>query len=140
MAEALFKIATKERRDFSCASAGVAAWDGDEASKNTAEIVAKRGGSMADFQSRLVSDDMMERATHVFCMTEGHLHALIDAFPEHEPKCYLMCEFVEIDGKVGRDVPDPIGQGAKAYESVAQVFDKAIPSLIAFIDQTSETR
>jgi hypothetical protein len=33
-------------------------------------------------------------------------------------------------------VPDPIGMGRRAYEEVAGVLELAIPSIIAYIDQT----
>ena len=34
------------------------------------------------------------------------------------------------------DLPDPIGMGRKAYEETAKTLDLAIPTLIAFVDQT----
>jgi protein-tyrosine phosphatase/ribose 5-phosphate isomerase B len=37
---------------------------------------------------------------------------------------------------VAADVPDPIGMGKKAYEEVGKTLDRAIPTLVAFIDQT----
>jgi len=138
MAEALFQLATRDRSDLSSSSAGVASWGGDVANPETQKIITSRGGDLSAFQSRGVDDQMMESATHVFCMTRGHLQTLVEAFPEFENKCYLMCEFVEINGKVGIDVPDPIGMGAAAYHSVADVFDQALPSIIAIVDQTSE--
>jgi hypothetical protein len=34
------------------------------------------------------------------------------------------------------DIPDPIGLGRHAYEQVAKSFDIAIPTIVAYIDQT----
>ena len=85
----------------------------------------------------MVSAETLSAATHVFAMTQGHLQTLEARFPEHSDKFYLVCEFVEIPNEgIGTDVPDPIGLGRRAYEEVADMFDVAIPSIIAYIEQT----
>ncbi len=138
LAEALFREAVKEREDFAVASAGVAAYPGSPMSGDSLAILQKRGIDVGQFLSQPVTDELLAEATHVFAMTSGHLAALLSQWPEYEDKCYLMCEFVDLPGRgVAADVPDPIGMGRKAYEEVEKTFDAAIPSLIAFIDQTS---
>ncbi|TAE88883.1 MAG: low molecular weight protein arginine phosphatase [Verrucomicrobia bacterium] len=137
MAEALFRKAVEERGDFEVASAGVAAYPGDGANPETLRFLASRGVELNDFESQPVSAELLERATHVFAMTAGHLDALENLFPDFADKFFLVCEFVEIPGRgVAADVPDPIGMGKKAYAEVGKTLDVAIPSLIAFIDQT----
>ena len=138
MAEALFRKAVEGRHDFEVASAGVSAYPGSPISPESASILRARGIDCSEFRSQPVTDELLGSATHVFTMTGGHLGALLAEWPEHEDKCYLMCEFVDLPRVgVGADVPDPIGMGRRAYEEVAKTFDAAIPSLIAFIDQTS---
>jgi protein-tyrosine-phosphatase len=89
------------------------------------------------FGSRPVSDAILAAATHVFAMTRSHLHTLEARFPKHADKFYLVCEFADApDAGIGSDVPDPIGMGRRAYEEVAGVLDVAIPSIIAYIEQT----
>jgi len=137
MAEALFRAAVAGRDDFEVGSAGVAATPGAPASEATRELLATRGIELDGFASRPVEPALIERATHVFAMTAAHLDSLITMFPEHEDKLYLTCEFADIPGRgVGADVPDPIGSGSSAYAAVAEALDQAIPSLVAFIDQT----
>ncbi len=137
MAEGLFRKAVEGRGDFEVASAGVAAYPGDQANPETVKFLASRGISLEGFASQPVSPVLLDRATHVFAMTAGHLEALEALFPEYSDKFYLVTEFVEIPGRgVAADVPDPIGQGSKAYEEVGKAFDLAIPSIVAFIDQT----
>lgn len=139
MAEGLFRAAVADRDDFEVASAGVAAAPGGPASANTRAILNERGVSLEGFSSQPVGPDLIAGATHVFAMTRQHLAALHRQFPEHEDKFYLTCEFVDLPGRgVGSDVPDPIGAGPAAYREVAETLDLAIPTLIAFIDQTSE--
>jgi protein-tyrosine-phosphatase len=137
MAEGLFRKAIAGRDDFAVSSAGVAATKGTPASPETQSLLKKRGATLANFQSRPVSEAILNAATHVFAMTEGHLSALEARFPQHADKLYLVREFAGIpDKRAGIDVPDPIGMGPAAYEEVAKVLDTAIPSIIAYIEKT----
>lgn len=137
MAEGLFRKAVEERGDFKVASAGVAAYPGSPMSAETRALLETRGAGTPGFQSQPVGERLIDEATHVFAMTAGHLKALNSLFPDHEDKFYLACEFAEIPGKgLACDVPDPIGMGPEAYEEVARTLDLAIPSILAFIDQT----
>jgi protein-tyrosine-phosphatase len=123
MAEGLFRKAVSGRGDFQIASAGVSAYPGDRISTETEKILKARGAEIPQFRSQPVTAELLEQASHVFAMTEGHLRSLMAQFPGQG---------------VGADVPDPFGMGRKAYEETAKVLDLAIPSLIAFLDQTTE--
>jgi protein-tyrosine-phosphatase len=137
MAEGLFRKAIAGRDDFAVSSAGIAATKGTPASPETRSLLKQRGATLDNFQSRPVSETILNTATHVFAMTEGHLTALEARFPQHADKLYLVREFAGIpDKRAGIDVPDPIGMGHAAYEEVAQVLDAAIPSIIAYIEKT----
>lgn len=130
MAEGLFRKALGHRSGWMVQSAGVAASVGSKESRDTAKILEKRGASLANFRSQQVSRKLIEQADAVFAMTESHLYALEDEFPEFSEKFYLAGDFVEGGG----DVPDPIGMGAKAYEEVATVLDAAFPGIICFLE------
>ena len=135
MAEGFFRKAISEREDYECVgSAGVAAFPGDTMSRETEAVLAENEASVEDFRSRAVSDYLLDEATHVFAMTNSHLAMLVDAFPDHKDKCHLVCDFVELNGRVGVDVPDPIGMGPAAYGQVAKVLELAIPGLMGFMD------
>ncbi len=137
MAEGLFRKAIAGRKDYEVSSAGVAASRNAPCSLETATLLKKRSAELHEFGSRPVSDALLTAATHVFAMTQGHLHTLEARFPKHADKFYLVCEFVAVPhGGIGSDVPDPIGMGRRAYEEVAGVLELAIPSIIAYIDQT----
>ena len=137
MAEGLFRKAVAGRGDYKVSSAGVAASRGAPCNPETATLLKKREATLDTFVSRQVSDAILSTATHVFAMTHSHLQTLEARFPRHADKFYLACEFAEIPNEgIGIDVPDPIGMGRRAYEEVAGVLDIAIPSIIAYIDQT----
>lgn len=125
------------RNDYEVSSAGVAASKGTPCNPETAALLKKRDAMLENFGSRQVSEAVLKPATHVFAMTRSHLQMLEARFPEHADKFYLVCEFMKTPNNVGcADVPDPIGLGRRAYEEVAEMFDIAIPSIIAYIDQT----
>ncbi|HEX7262465.1 MAG TPA: hypothetical protein VF258_11725 [Luteolibacter sp.] len=137
MAEGLFSQAVAGRDDYQVSSAGVAASKGAPCNPETAALLKKRGTTLDRFTSRPVSDAILATATHVFAMTRSHLQTLEARFPKHADKFYLVCEFAEIPGEgIAADVPDPIGLGRKAYEETAGILDIAIPTIIAYIDQT----
>jgi protein-tyrosine-phosphatase len=139
MAEGLFRKEIAGREDFTVSSAGVAAYKGAPASDETLRSLRKRGASLEGFASRPVTEAVLNEATHVFAMTEGHLAALEARFPEHADKYFLVREFSGIsDKRQGIDVPDPIGMGPAAYEEVAKVLEAAIPAIIAYVDSVSE--
>ena len=139
MAEGLFKKAIDGNDAFECiGSAGVAAYTGDTISPETSEVLKKNEANLEGFRSRAVSDYLLAEATHVFAMTNSHLGMLVDAFPDHADKCYLVCDFVELNGEAGVDVPDPIGMGPLAYQQVAEVLGYAIPGILEFMDAQTE--
>jgi protein-tyrosine-phosphatase len=139
MAEGLFRKAVEERDDYAVSSAGVAASKGTRCSTETADFLKKREITMSEFSSRQVSDAILSEATHVFAMTRGHLEVLEARFPKHADKFYLVREFAGVPKNVYEiDVPDPIGMGRKAYEEVGAVLDTAIPTIIAYIDETTQ--
>ncbi len=137
MAEGLFRKAIAGREDYAVSSAGVSASKGTLCSPETAALLKKRGASLDGFRSRPVNDAILAEATHVFAMTQSHLQILEVRFPKHADKFYLVREFADAPkAGIGCDVPDPIGMGRRAYEEVAETLEMAIPSIIAYIDQT----
>ncbi len=141
MAEGLFRKAIADRSDFTASSAGVAAYGGSTMSPETQMILDAKEASIDGFKSQPVTPELLDKATHIFAMTEGHLAALEAHFPDHADKFYLIREFSGISSKKeGIDVPDPIGMGMPAYEEVAKVFEAAIPAIIAYVDAATESK
>jgi len=137
MAEGLFRKAIAGRGDYTVSSAGVSASKGTPASPETVMILKKRGAVLDKFGSRLVSNAILEEATHVFAMTRSHLQTLEARFPDYSDKFHLVREFAGIPEKGGHiDVPDPIGMGNAAYMETARALEEAIPTIIAYIDGT----
>ena len=132
MAEGLLR-AKGQSDSLIVSSAGIAAYEGGSASAETLEILQDRGIGLEGFVSRMVDEQMLAESSHVFCMTKCHLESLEDRYPAEKGKFHLVCDFAEIDGVVGRDVPDPIGGGFRAYEEVASFLDRAMEGILGFL-------
>jgi len=135
MAEGLFGKAVEGRSGWVVKSAGVAASAGSKASRETLLYLESRGIHMKNFRSQPVSAQLLREADAVFVMTESHLFALEDDFPDFADKYYLVCDFIDPAVESSRcDVPDPIGMGQAAYEKVAKLFDAAFPGISRFLE------
>lgn len=137
MAEGIFRKVAGENYEVS--SAGVAAMDGSAASRETLGVLKDQGISLDGFRSRMVDEAMLKSAEAVFCMTEGHLEMLEMMHPGLDEKFHLACDFCEVDGIVGADVPDPIGMGRAAYDGVAKVLEDAVVGITGFLEKRQDS-
>ena len=140
MAEMLFRDLVKSRGDYVVGSAGVGALPGQTASKHTADILRSAGIDSSEFRSRPLTREMMEEATHVFAMSEQHLRVMNYDFKDLMDKVYLVTEFAADDAIRGEDVVDPIGMGRRAYEETRDMLLASLPSVLAYIDQTTQSK
>ena len=140
MAEMLFRELVKGREDYIVGSAGVGAMPGQPASKHTADILLEEGIDPRNFQSRPLTYELMKQATHVFAMSDQHLRVIDYDFREMIDKAYLVTEFAADDAIRGQDVVDPIGMGRRAYEETRQMLKLCLPSVLAYIEQTSQPK
>ena len=73
-------------------------------------------------------------------MTGAHLETIQTLFPHGAEKSFLLREFEEPGTTVWRDVPDPIGMGREVYEDCARIINNALPSVLAFVEQSELVR
>ena len=138
MAEGLFKAMVKGRADFIVESAGVHAMEGQRASQHTVNALKDEGISLADFRSQPLTKHLINDATHIFVMTQGHRDVIEAMFPKAAEKTYLVTEFTADDELRGEDVPDPIGLGKAVYVATKEVLKKSLPSILGYIEKTSK--
>lgn len=138
MAEGLFAAMVREHLPHAkVSSAGVSAWPGQGASPETLEMLRQEGLDLDGFGSRQLDREILAEASHIFAMTRQHLRVIESRFPEFTDKTYLLTEFAADDRLRDRDVPDPIGLGIGAYRETRDLLKKALPSILAFIKQTT---
>jgi protein-tyrosine-phosphatase len=140
MAELLFREQVKGRPEYVVGSAGVGAMPGQPASKHTADLLKESGIDAANFRSRPLTYELMKQATHVFAMSDQHLRVMEHDFPELMDRAYLVTEFAADDALRGQDVVDPIGMGRRAYEQTRDMLKGCLPSVLAYIEQTTQSK
>jgi glycine hydroxymethyltransferase len=131
MAEALFRKLASGARDITTESAGLSAGKGQAASRDAVDVLAAEGVELTKFRSQPVTEELLEKATHIFVMTEDHRRLLDLFFPEFIHKVRLL----RFDEKGTPDVPDPIGQGRAVYAECKRSIEKALPSVMRLISQ-----
>ena len=112
-------------------SVGVAAGTGHPATDHSITAMKKVGIDLSDHESRPLTQELLDQALAVFCMTETH-RALIELGFERVPEhMHLFREFIGKDGDT--EIPDPYGQNFNSYISSRDSMVEAIPSLVRFL-------
>jgi len=118
-------------RSLKVTSAGVAARNGDRVSENSVIALKKVGLDIAGHLSRPLTQQMLDEALLVLCMTESH-RVMIQLQADPEPRnLFLFREFMPQLGD--KEIGDPFGGPLKIYESARDELVEAIPSLLEFI-------
>jgi protein-tyrosine-phosphatase len=118
-------------RSLKIISAGVAARSGEPVSENSVIALRKVGIDISRHVSRPITQQMLNEASAVICMTESHramLQLQADPVPKH---IYLFREFMPQMGD--KEIPDPYGGPLKVYELCRDEMVEAIPSLLDFL-------
>src|SRR5437773_8466564 len=124
------------RKDIEVASAGVHAVNGQPPSLYAVQVCQEEDVDISGFRSQPLTNELVERATHIFAMTGAHLETIHMLFPNGAEKTFLLREFEEPGTTVWRDVPDPIGMGRDVYEECARTIKNALPSVLSFVEQS----
>lgn len=118
-------------RSVKVESAGVAARSGERVSENSVVALRKVGIDISQHTSRPLTQEMLDRAAVVICMTESH-RAMIQLQAAPPPKhIHLFREFMP-DG-ADKEIPDPFGGPLNVYEVSRDEMVEAIPSLVEFL-------
>jgi glycine hydroxymethyltransferase len=136
MALGLFRRLLGNRKDIEAGAAGVHAVRGQPPSMHAIDVCRRRGVDISNFRSQPLTATLVERATHIFAMTSSHLETIHLLFPESVEKTFLLREFEEPGATLWRDLPDPIGMSRQVYEECADCIDNALPSVLAFVEET----
>lgn len=118
-------------KNLKVVSAGVAARPGERVSENSVIALRKVGIDIAGHRARPLTQEMLNTALLVLCMTESHRSLIeLQASPV-PPRLHLFREFV--GGNANREIADPFGGPLKLYELSRDEMVEAIPSLVAHL-------
>lgn len=111
------------------ASAGVAARPGDYVSENSVVALKKVGIDISGHRAQPLTQDMLDSALLVLCMTESH-RSLIELQASPVPaRLHLFRDF--LPAGASREIADPFGGPLKLYEASRDEMVEAIPSILA---------
>jgi protein-tyrosine phosphatase len=116
-------------RSMPVISAGVAARGGEAASENSVIALKKVGIELTNHRSRPLTQEMLNEAFAVLCMTESH-RAMIQVQADPVPKnLFLFRQFMPENED--KEIGDPYGGPLRVYELARDEMVEAIPSLVA---------
>ncbi len=120
-------------RSLRVISAGVASRTGEPASPHSVTALKKVGVDLKGHTSKPVTQELLDGAILVLCMTESH-RDMIELTAEPVPeRVHLFREFMGIKGDL--EIPDPYGLHLPAYEASRDEMVAAIPSIIAYLSK-----
>lgn len=140
MAEGLFRELVRGNPGIAVSSAGISAFDGQQPSAHSIEVLREQGIDITSQRSRMLTPEIVERATFIVGMTSGHRNAIRSCFPASAEKLFVLREFVpgvDLDSP-DLDVPDPIGMGKDTYERTRNLIHEAMPGLLDFVENTPD--
>jgi protein-tyrosine phosphatase len=109
-------------------SAGVAARTGELVTEYSVQAMKKAGIDISGHRSQPITQELIDGAFAVLCMTEAH-RATIPFMFERPPKnIFLFREFLPPGAE--KEIADPYGGPYKLYELCRDEMVEAIPSLI----------
>lgn len=125
-------------RSIPVISAGVAARKGETVSENSVVALKKVGIDIAKHRSQPLTQEMLNDALLVLCMTETH-RAMIQMQADPAPaELRLFREFMP--KSADKEVPDPYGGPLKLYELCRDELVEAVPSIIAHVKELVANR
>jgi len=118
-------------RSLRVLSAGVAARSGEPATANSVAALKKVGIDLKSHRSQPVTQELLDHALLVLCMTESHRDMIEITGRPTPPRLFLFREFYAQG--VSAEIPDPYGLHLTAYEATRDEMVEAIPSIIAYL-------
>jgi protein-tyrosine-phosphatase len=132
MAERLLKHALRAEKpplsNLKVISAGTSAFLGDGPSTHSVQVLKKVGLDLLNHRSQPLSQDLLDHAFLILCMTSTHKLIIESQLAEGPPPhVFMFREWLDAG-----DIEDPYGQSLEAYEGCRDSLVEAIPSIIQF--------
>ena len=117
-------------------SSGVSARAGAPATDHSVTSLKKVGIDLSSHVSRPLTQELLDGALAVFCMTESHREMIrLMADPTVPEKPLLFREFMTTGSK---EVADPYGCALPYYEACRDELVEAVPSLVEFLKKQAD--
>jgi protein-tyrosine-phosphatase len=135
MAEAMLRQRLQEAGlEIDVISAGILAFEGQQASGHAIVVMAERGIDLSGHRSKQLTRELLDSADIVLTMTQGHKIAVVDLAPNVADKVFTLKEYVTDDNQTSYmhdlDISDPFGGPPERYREVADEIETALERLV----------
>ena len=118
-------------RSLKVVSAGIAARDNSPPSDYAVAAMKKVSIDLTGETSRTLTQELLDGALAVFCMTESHRAMIQLQFQRVPQHLYLFRQF--LPPPVDPEVDDPYGGPLSVYEACRDNLVEAVPSIVQFL-------
>ncbi len=123
MAEALFNNDPALRRltfKAVASSAGISAFDGEEASLQARRLLSREGiVDLERHSAKAVKREIVDDADIILAMTEEHRQKLVELYPHLVSKTYTLKNYASLD-RGNPNIGDPLGENLEKYQEVLE--------------------
>ena len=133
MAGSLARKILEERgqQEFQVSSAGIAAFPGEQASREAVEAMAEMGICLRDHRATRLTPEDVREADLVLTMTTAHREYIKMLVPQCSEKIFTLAGYA---GTGSEDVPDPLGHPLDAYRKCARKLEELIARSLTRLD------
>ena len=110
-------------------SAGLYAANGAGASAQSRAVALENGVSLEDFQSRLLTYEMVKDAVLIVGMTDAHCRKIISAVPEAANKVKSLMQLAGGNGDVGDPYGGSLEDYRRAFEQIRLGVENSVEQL-----------
>jgi len=130
MAGALARKILEERgqREIQVSSAGIAAFPGEQASREAIQVMSEMGISLHDHRATRLTPEDIREADLVLTMTAAHREYIKRLVPQCSEKVFTLADYA---GAESEDIPDPLGYPLDAYRECARKLEELIARSLA---------
>lgn len=133
MAEGLLRslIPSFWKDEVGTSSAGIGAWEGQEAAGHAVAVLAEIGVDISRHRSRMLTREIAEGAALLVAMAREHREYALALAPGAAPRAILIGELDP--AREDPDVHDPIGGGREVYRAVRDDIERLVGLLVGEI-------
>ncbi|MDR7869489.1 MAG: low molecular weight protein arginine phosphatase [Tissierellaceae bacterium] len=127
MAEGILKdIVKKNKLSIEVQSAGVFAFDGDEASNGARLALEGIGIDISNHKSQSINKELVNGADLILTMSKSHKENLIVNYPQIRDKVFMLKEYAFNEDE---DIADPFGRDLHNYEIARDEILRALKNI-----------
>ena len=139
MSEAILKkvlLLNALENKFVVESAGTESLVGVAPHPHAVKVAKKNEIDLSQHRGRQVTNEMIQNADLVLCLSENHKKMILGVFPEYDSKVFLLKEYQQPDLPENLSVDDPTGKSKKKYQGC---FDELVNEISRILPSLSHT-